>query len=101
MPALLLGQDVEAAPGLGLRGQDAFDGTQRVGPEADGPLQGGQQIGAGVAALQRQQFEGLLLAVALAAQQAVEEALGQRPQLREAFPQQRLVPAGIGAGLAP
>ena len=34
---------VQDALGPGLGGQDAFDGVERIGAEADGPLQGGQQ----------------------------------------------------------
>ena len=82
--------DVENALGLGLDGEDAFDGVERIGAEANGPLQGGQQVGAGVGGQQGEHLEGLVFAVALAGQQAVEEACGDwarvRRSVRAAWP---------------
>ena len=40
-PAFLLGQRVQDAFRPGLRGQDAFDGAEGMGAEADRPVQGG------------------------------------------------------------
>ena len=51
--AFPVGQNVEHALGLGLDGQDAFDGIKGKGAEATGVLQGGEQVGEGVDALQR------------------------------------------------
>ncbi len=46
--AFLVGQDVENALGLGLDGEDAFDGVEGISAEADGPFQGGKQIGTSI-----------------------------------------------------
>ena len=76
---------------MGLRGQDAFDGVEGIGAEADGPLQGGEQVLAGVGAQQRQHLAGLVLAVALVAGAGRRGSAALWPEFGEAFAQQRLV----------
>lgn len=98
---VLVGQHVEDAFGLGLDGEDAFDGVEGISAEAGGSLQGGQQIGACVGRQQGEHLEGLGFAVALAGQQAVEEAYGVRPEFHEAFAQHGLGLPWLGAGPMP
>lgn len=88
---LLVGQGFQNAPGRGLGGENPLDGVDGVSIEADGAFQGGEQVVACVGAQQRQHAAGLALAIALVAQQAVEEAAGDGAQLAEAFTQQRLL----------
>lgn len=97
-PPFLLGQRIKDTFGAGLHGQDPFDSVERMRTEADGAIQGGQQVFAGVRAQQGQDLDGLALALTLVAQQAVEEALSDRPEFREAFAQQDLMLAWIGTG---
>ena len=68
MVPLPLGQGVQDTLGLGLHGQDAFHGGVGVGSVADRPLQGGQEVGAGVGAQQGQHALGLGFALGLAAE---------------------------------
>jgi hypothetical protein len=82
-------QGLEGAVRLGLRGENALDRLARVGGKADGTLQGGDQVAAGVGAQQGQDRACLRLAVALVAEQALEEAAGDRAQLGVTLPQQR------------
>ncbi len=79
---------------MGLGGQDAFDGRIGVGAVTHGPLQGGQHVGAAYVAKQRQHPLGLVLAVTLAGQQAIQEASAAVAQFREAFLQLGLALAG-------
>ncbi len=65
---VLVGQDVENAFGLGLDGEDAFNGVEGISAEAGGPLQGGQQVGTRVGGQQGEHLEALSFAVALAGQ---------------------------------
>ena len=95
-PAFLFRQSVEYALRLGLGGEDPFDGVERVSAEADRPLERGEEIGAGIAALQRQDLEALLFAVALGGTQALEEACGDRAEFGEAFLQELLLLTKIG-----
>ena len=79
MPALAIGEGIQNTLRRGSGREDAFDGVERIGAEANGPFQGGEQIGAGIGALQGQDLERLLVAVALVADQAVEEAPASGP----------------------
>ena len=63
--AFLISQDVENALGLGLDGEDAFDGVEGISAKADGPFQGGKQIGTSIHGQQGEHFEGLVFAVTL------------------------------------
>ncbi len=94
MPALAIGEGIQNTLRRGSGREDAFDGVERIGAEANGPFQGGEQIGAGIGALQGQDLERLLVAVALVADQAVEEAPGQRAEFGEAFVQEGLLRGG-------
>ena len=85
-PAFLVGQGFQNTPGLSLRRQDAFDGTEGVGAEAYGPLQSGQHVGPRIGAQQGQDLDGLVPAVTLAAQQAVQEALRLPAPVRRSVP---------------
>ncbi len=94
----VFGQQVQDALGLRLGGQDAFDGVERIGAEADGPLQSGEQVLVRVGAQECQHFAGLGLTEALRVQQAVEEAQGSGTQFGEAFAEQGYVLAWVGVG---
>src|SRR5271166_5532998 len=87
----LLGQGFEDALGAGLRGKDAFDCTGRVGAEADGTIESGEQVAPCVGGQEREDLAGLSLAAALVAQEAVEEAAGHSTQLGKALAQERQV----------
>ena len=71
---VLIGQDVENTFGLGLDGEDAFDGVEGISAEPGGPLKGGLPVGTSIGGQQGEHLERLGFAVALAGQQAVEEA---------------------------
>ena len=94
--AFAIGQGFQDATRLGLGRENAFDGVGGIGAETHRPFQGRQEIDAGIGALQGEDLEGLLVAVTLVAEQAVEEAAGQRAEFGETLPQQGLLHAGIG-----
>ena len=98
MPLFGIGQCVEKTLRPCLRGQDAFDGVERMGAKADGPFQGGEPIRVRVRRQQCQHFDRLTLALTLIAHQASEEALRHRSEFGKALAQQDLVLAGIGTG---
>ena len=87
MPAFRIGERVDNAVRPSLDGQDAFDGIERMGAEADGPFQSGQPVDAGIRAQQRQYFDRLTFALTLIAQKTVEEALGDGSEFGKAFAQ--------------
>lgn len=71
--------------GLGGGGQDAPNGRQREGAEADGAFEGGTHIIALVMGDQGQELLGLELALDLLGEQAVEELQGDRAEFAEAL----------------
>ena len=91
MASLRIGQSFQNTLRFGVCDQDAFDGVDRIGTEANGTIQGSKQILGRVGAEQCQYAAGLGLAAALVAEQTVEEAAGRRTQFGEAFAQERLL----------
>src|SRR5438552_4722639 len=93
----VVGQGLQNTFGLGLGRQDAFDRLRRIGAEADGAVERGEQVFAGVGAQQGKHPSRLILAAALIAEQPVEEAAGRRAQFGEAFAQERQMFGGVVA----
>ena len=83
-----VGEFVQERFGLGGGGQDAADGRQGEGAEADGTFQGGLHVVTLVVGHQRQQLLGLQFALDLLGEQAVEELHGDRAEFAEALPQE-------------
>ena len=99
--------------GLGGGGEDAPDGRQGEGAEADGAFEGGTHVVTLVLGDQRQELLGLELALDLLGEEAVEELQGDRAEFAEALAQKpcpvdgivhwmmdfdQLPHAGLGAG---
>ena len=109
-----VGEFVQERFGLGGGGQDAADGRQGEGAEADGAFQGGTHVVTLIMGDQRQQLLGLEFALDLLGEQAVEELQGDRAEFAEALSQEpcaldrdrppddgllmQLPHAGLGAG---
>ena len=81
--------------GLGGGGQDASDGRQGEGAEADGAFEGGTHIVTLVLGDQGQELLGLEFALDLLGQEAVEELQGDRAEFAEALAQQPCPVDGI------
>ena len=100
-PGLVSALDADKVHGVGLCGEDAFDGVEGVRAEARGPLQGGQPVGPRIGGQQGEQLEALSFAVALAGQQAIQEARGAGAEFGEAFAQHGLGLPRFGVGPMP
>lgn len=84
-------------PGAGQK--DAFHRRRGEGAVADGALQGSAHVGDGIDGQQGQDLVGLVAAVALAADEPLEEAQGGRPQRGEALLQLGVGQAAVGLGM--
>ena len=82
------GEFIEQGPGSGVGGEDAADGGEREGAEADGAVEGGADVVPRVLRSQGEQVLGLQLALDLLGEQAVEERGRHRAEFGEALPQQ-------------
>src|SRR6266498_4078335 len=83
-----LSEFVEQRLGPGLGCQNAADGGQGEGAEAEGTLEGGEHIVTLVMRQQRQELLGLQLALDLLLEQAIEELHRDGTEFLEALPQQ-------------
>ena len=81
--AVLFGEFLQERFGPGGGGEDARDGGEREGAEANGTLQGLVDVACLVVGQEDQELLGLELAVGLLGQQTVEELDSDRPPLLE------------------
>ena len=81
--------------GLGGGGEDASDGCQGEGAEADGAFEGGTHVVTLVLGDRGQELLGLELALDLLGQEAVEELQSDRAEFAEALAQKPCTVDGI------